>query len=180
MYRRMWVFVEGKDDRRFVNAVLRPILEKEYDFVDTWEYAQETPKKVVEFLRAMKSMKAECLFLTDIDDSPCVSAKRDVLREKLPQALEPVDAVVVVREIESWYMAGVGDEAGRQLGFVSPAHTDDLTKERFRTLMPKRFDGSVVDFMVELLREFRVDLARARNRSFGYLMDLLETRLDEA
>lgn len=37
MYRRMWVFVEGKDDRRFVDVVLRPILEKEYDFVETWE-----------------------------------------------------------------------------------------------------------------------------------------------
>ena len=180
MYRRMWVFVEGKDDRRFVNAVLRPILEEEYDFVDTWEYAQETPKKVIQFLRAMKSMKAGCLFLADIDDSPCVSAKRDVLGARFPQALEPADAVVVVREIESWYMAGLDDETCQELGITGLSCTDDLTKEQFRTLIPKRFDGSVADFMIELLRAYRTEVARARNRPFCYLMDLLETRLNEA
>jgi hypothetical protein len=180
MYRRMWIFVEGRDDRRFVDAVLRPILEKEYDFFDTWEYAQETPKKVVEFLRAMKAMRADCLLLADIDDSPCVSAKKEVLGKRFQQALEPADAVVVVREIESWYIAGLDDETCQELGIASLSCTDQVTKEQFRTLVPKRFDGSVADFMIEMLRPYRTQEARARNRSFGYLMDLLETRLNEA
>jgi len=176
MYRCMWILVEGKDDRRFANAVLLPILKKEYDFIGTWEYAQETSKKVTDFLRAVKPMKADCLFLADIDDSPCVTAKKDMLVERLRQALRPVDAVIVAKEIESWYMAGVDDQACREFGIVSLSHTDDVTKEQFRSLMPKRFNDSVVDFMTEILRGFQIELARGKNRSFSYLMDKLEAK----
>jgi len=34
----------------------------------------------------------------------------------------------------------------------------------------------VVDFMTEILRGFRAELARGKNRSFCYLMDKLEAR----
>lgn len=176
MYRYMWIFVEGKYDRGFVNAVLLPILEKEYDFIDTWEYGQESPKKVTDFLRAMKSMKADCLFLADIDDSPCVTAKKDILIEKFRRALEPAETIVITREIESWYVAGVDDQACRELGIASLSHTDHVTKEQFKSMMPKRFNDSVADFMVEILRRFRLDTAKTRNRSFCYLMDKLGAR----
>jgi predicted ATP-dependent endonuclease of OLD family len=176
MHRFMWIFVEGKDDRRFVNAILLPILKKEYDYVDAWEYAQEPPKKTIDFLRAMKSMKSDCLFLADIDDSPCVTAKKDRLLERFRHALEPAEAFVVAKEIESWYVAGVDDQACRELGIASLSRTDNLTKEQFRRMMPKRFNDSVVDFTREILQEFRIELARVKNRSFGYLMDKLEAR----
>jgi hypothetical protein len=176
----MWILVEGKDDRRFANAVLLPMLQKVYDFTDTWQYAQETPKKVADFLRAMKSMKADCLFLADIDDSPCVTAKKEALIEKFRRALEPGEAVVVIREIESWYVAGVDDRACRELGIPSLSHTDRVTKEQFKGMMPKRFNDSVADLMVEILRGFRSDTAKNKNRSFCYLMDKLEARPEEA
>jgi len=172
----MWIFVEGESDRRFANAVLLPILRKRYDYIDTWEYAQKPPEKTAEFLRAMKSMKADCLFLADIDDSPCVTARKDRLRERFRQALEPADAIVVAREIESWYMAGADDQVCQELGLASLPRTDDVTKEQFRDLMPGRFKDSVVDFMTAILTDFRVELARGKNRSFCYLMDKLEAR----
>ena len=176
MHRFMWIFVEGKDDRRFVNAILLPILREEYDYIDAWEYAQEPPEKTIDFLRAMKSMKADCLFLADIDDSPCVTAKKDGLLERFRHALEPADAIVVAKEIESWYVAGVDDQACRELGIASLSRTDNLTKEQFRRMMPTRFNDSVVDFMREILQGFRIELARGKNRSFCYLMDKLEAR----
>jgi len=40
--------------------------------------------------------------------------------------------------------------------------------------MPRRFDDSVGDFMIELLKGFQVELARGKNRSFGYLMNKFE------
>lgn len=179
MYKRTWILVEGKDDTRFVNAVLRPILQENRDFVGTWEYAQETPKKIIGFLRAIKSMNAECLLLADINDSPCVSAKKEGLTQNLRQALEPADAVVVVREIESWCMAGLDDDSCREFRIENVSATDEVTKEQFRDLMPSRFHDSLVDFMAELLNVFRVDMARAKNRSFCYLTDLLEARSRE-
>jgi hypothetical protein len=176
----MWIFVEGRDDRRFASSVLLPLVAQRYDDVDTWEYAQEPPKKVIEFLRALRSMQADCLLLADIDNSPCVPAKKGILVEKFRQALEPADAIVVAREIESWYLAGVDDQACREFGIASPAHTDDLTKEQFRSLMPKRFNDSVADFMTTILTGFRVELARAKNRSFAYLVGRLEAMEEEA
>lgn len=180
MYRLMWIFVEGSDDRTFVDHVLRPILEKEYDYIDVWEYAQQTHAKTEEFVRSLRSMKADYLFLADIDDLPCVTAKKEILAGRYRQGVEATRAVVVVREIESWYMAGADEGVCQKLGIKGTFHADDVTKERFRSLMPKRFNDSVVDFMTELLNEFQVDVARSKNRSFGYLMDQLEKKTGEA
>jgi hypothetical protein len=173
MYRQMWIFVEGKRDREFADRVLRPLLERQYDHVDTWVYAQEPHDRTVEFLRSLRSMKADYLFLADIDDSPCVTAKKEALATRYHGAIEAANAIVVAREIESWYLAGVDDAACRELAIASPSSTDDMTKEQFIRLVPRRFNDSAVDFMAELLRGFRIDLARGRNRSFCYLMDLL-------
>lgn len=180
MYRRLHVLVEGRDDREFFNAVIRPRLQEQYDHVQIWEYAGATIERRINYIKSIRAMNAAYLFVADINTSPCITERKGRLVNHHKGMIDAGQTVVAIREIESWYMAGVDDETCRQLGFVSPAHTDDLTKEHFRTLMPKRFNGSAVDFMAELLREFRVDLARARNRSFGYLMDLLETRLNEA
>jgi hypothetical protein len=174
MQRLMWIFVEGETDRGFADTVLLPILRKRYDYVDTWEYAQKPPEKTAEFLRALKSMKADCLFLADIDDSPCVTARKNRLVMRFRQALNPADAIVVIREIESWYLAGVDDRACREFGVQGLSRTDDLTKEQFQHMIPKRFHDSVVDFMREILEGFRIELARGKNRSLGYLMGKLE------
>jgi hypothetical protein len=87
---------------------------------------------------------------------------------------------VVVKEIE-WYLAGLDDERRRELDIPTNRHrhTDDLTKEQFESLMPMKFD-SIIDFMNEILNRFDVDTAKGRNRSFGYLMDKLEARSEEA
>jgi hypothetical protein len=180
MYRFLWIFVEGSDDRRFVDRVLRPILEKKYDYLDTWEYAQEPDEKTMEFLRSIRSMKADYLFLADIDNSPCVTTRKEILAHKYNEALEPTNAVIVAREIESWYMAGMDEAACRELRIKGPLCTDHMTKEQFRSLMPGRFNDSVVDFMTDILRGFRIEVAKGRNRSFCYLMDLLEARSEKA
>jgi hypothetical protein len=176
MYRRVHVLVEGRDDKRFFDTVIRPILQKQYDHVQTWEYAGATIEKRTSYLRSIQAMKADYLFVGDIDTSPCVTARKGHLVDSHRSLIEPKYTIIVRREIESWYMAGVDDQVCREFGITSLPHTDDLTKERFRSLMPKRFNDSVVDFMTELLRAFRVELARGKNRSFGYLMDKLEAR----
>jgi len=55
-----------------------------------------------------------------------------------------------------------------------------MLEEQFRSAMPKQFKDSVVNFMTEVLRRFRMDTAKSKNRSFCYLMDLLEARLRKA
>jgi hypothetical protein len=176
MYRLMHVLVEGRDDREFFDAVVRPVLQGQYDHVQIWEYAGAPIDKRIDYLRSIQAMKADYLFVTDINTSPCITERKRHLLDSHKNAIDPGCAIIVRREIESWYMAGVDDQACQEFGITSISHTNDVTKEQFRNLMPKRFNDSVVDFMTAILTGFRVELARGKNRSFCYLMDKLEAR----
>jgi len=175
----MWVLIEGGKDSRFVRGVLRPILQRAYDFVETWEYAERPPEKVVDFLKSMSAMKADYLFLGDFDTSPCVTERKEHLLRSYKPMLDAGRIIVVRAEIESWYLAGVDDKNCQGFGIPVIPHTDGVTKEQFEKLMPTKFK-SVVDFMDEIVNRFCIDAAIRKNRSFGYLMDLLEARSKEA
>ena len=168
-YRRLFVFIEGDDDERLLGAVVKPRLERQYDSVTLWQYAGQKSEKVRAFLRSVKGMKADYLFLADINSHPCVTARRQSLGARFPE-LDAEKTVVVVMEIESWYMAGVEDKACERLGIRPMRNTDTLTKEGFNSLMPKRFE-SRVDFMVELLKFFSIKAAKGKNRSFRHFIE---------
>lgn len=173
MYRRVWVLLEGGKDSRFFQGVLRPMIEAKYDLAQAWEYAQEPPKKTVDFIKSIRQMKSDYFFLGDINDSPCVTRKKELIRKKYEEAVAPIVAIVVVREIESWYLAGVDDKSCHELGIPNLPHTNDITKEQFEKLVPQRF-GSVVDFMAEILKKFCAETAKSKNKSFRYFMEKLE------
>jgi hypothetical protein len=167
--RRLFLFVEGDDDERFLRAVLKPRLDRQYDSVTLWQYAKQKSDKIRAFLRSVKAIKADYAFLADINRQPCVTARKRKLGDRLPE-LDEDKAVVVVMEIESWYMAGAEDSACERLGLRPSRSTDTLTKEQFDALIPKRFD-SRVDFMAELLKCFSVEAAKERNHSFRYFVE---------
>jgi len=173
MYRRIHVLVEGRDDREFFHVVIRPILQEHYDHVQIWEYAGATIERRIGYIRSIQAMNADYLFVADINTSPCVTERKRHLVDSHKNTLDTGRTVVVRREIESWYMAGVDDQACQEFGITSLSHTDDVTKEQFVSLMPRRFN-SVVEFMTDILRRFRIETAKSKNRSFCYLMDKLE------
>ena len=179
MYRRVDVLLEGRDDKRFFDAVIRPILQERYDCVRTWEYAGATIERRVNYLRSIQAMHADYLFVSDLDTSPCVTARKSHLINTHQRMIDAGRTIIVKREIESWYLAGIDDRVCRKLGVRVLRRTDGVTKERFAGLMPRRFN-SAVEFMTEILRCFRVETARGKNRSFCYLMDKLEGRAKEA
>jgi hypothetical protein len=168
----MHVLVEGRDDREFFNAVIRPILQERYDYVQTWEYAGATIGKRINYIRSIQAMNADYLFMADINTSPCITARKEHLVSGHKGMIDDTRMVVVRREIESWYMAGVGSETCQELGIADMPRTDELTKEQFEGMLPRRFD-SVVDFMNEIIRCFCIETAKTKNRSFCYLMDKL-------
>ena len=179
-YERLHVLVEGRDDREFFNAVIRPICAQQYDHVQIWEYAGEMIERRIKYINSICAMNADYLFVADINSSPCVTEKKTRVANSHKEMIEAERIVVVVKEIESWYLAGVDNQICQELGIASLAQTDHVTKEIFREMIPRRFKGSAVDFMTVILKGFSTKLAQSRNRSFGYLMDLLETRSKEA
>ena len=165
-YRRLFVFVEGADDERLFDRVLKPALESRYDHVAFWAYAREKTEKIERFLRSVRAMGADYLFVADAHRAPCATARTQKITTRLSQT-DPDRIVVVVVEIEGWYAAGVDDTACAELDFPSLPDTDALTKEQFDELIPRRFD-SRIDFMAELLKRFSIPVAETKNRSFHY------------
>jgi hypothetical protein len=171
----MHVLVEGRDDREFFNAVIRPILQEQYDPVQTWEYAGATIERRINYIRSIQAVNADYLFVTDINTSPCITGRKGHLISSHKGMIDGDRTIIVMRETESWYLAGVDDGLCQELGIPILRHTDGVTKEQFAGLVPNRFN-SVVDFMTEVLKRFRIETARGKNRSFRYLMDKLEAR----
>jgi hypothetical protein len=174
MYRPVHVLVEDRDDREFFNAVIRPVLQAQYDYVEIWEYAGRTIARRMEYIRSIEAMKGDYFFVADINSSPCVTDRKSKLAESHKGRIDPKRTIVVAKEIESWYLAGLDDEAGRRIGVPSLPRTDAVTKEDFCEMIPKPFSELTTDFMAEILKGFSVEMARAKNRSFCYLMDRLE------
>ena len=78
--------------------------------------------------------------------------------------------IVVIKEIESWYLAGLDNEVCRQLKINNFADTDNVTKEKFNALIPKKFT-SRIDFMLEILKNFSIEIAKQKNNSFRYFVE---------
>ncbi len=168
-YKRLFIFVEGADDERFFDKIIKPVLMEKYDSVEVRKYAQLKPEKIIAFVNVIRALKAHYILITDINNTPCVTQKK----EKIEKKYKNVDnhrIVVVIKEIESWYVAGVSDADLSQNKVKKPKYFDDISKEQFNNLIPGRFD-SRINFMVELLKKFSIKVAKRRNKSFKYFCE---------
>jgi len=165
--KRLFIWVEGQDDERFFNRIIKPMLEKKYDLVEVISYATQKNKKTDNFLKSIKAMNAGYIYVTDIDYSPCITVKKKGIENKLKKIDEAMIAVVI-KEIESWYLAGLDDTNSKKLKIHTLDTTDDITKEQFNSLIPEKFD-SRIDFMSEILKYFSIGTAKRKNKSFGFI-----------
>ncbi len=110
-------------------------------------------------------MNADYIYLADINTAPCVSAKKEHIAAAYPH-IDQSRIFVVVKEIESWYLAGLDENKCRSLKVRSFANTEQVGKEQFEALVPKK--RSLVEFKIEVLRRFSIEVARQKNRSFDY------------
>jgi len=167
-YRQLRILVEGNDDERFFERI-RPFLEKKYDFVQTWQYQQQASKQIKNFLQSIREMNSSYFFVTDINRTPCVTAKKNSIKRKYGARIDFNNLIIVAREVEGWYLAGLDDKSCEELGLEPFNNTDDVTKEHFNKVIPNRF-ASRIDFMVEILKKFSISTAKRKNRSFSYFM----------
>ncbi len=178
-YRRLFILIEGDDDERFFDRVISPLYKQICDHVSLWKYSQQKLKKVNGFLNSINSMPyADYIFVADMDDSPCVTAKKEWITSQFEKLSE--DRILIVRrEIESWYLAGLNDDSRRQIrmrkGFNK---TDRISKEQFDSMIPERFD-SRIDFMQEIMKLFDRETASSKNTSFEYFMQKYKDERDK-
>ncbi len=171
-YKRLYVLLEGNDDERFFEGIIKARLSSQYSSIQVWQYAQKPPKKTKNFLKSITAIHSDYFFWADINDLPCVTARKEKIRDKYGETIDINNLIIVIKEIESWYLAGLNDKARKELRIRTFRKTDNITKEQFDKLMPKKFD-SRIDFMVEVLNRFCVEIAKRKNSSFDYFMEKL-------
>jgi hypothetical protein len=125
--------------------------------------------KVDRFIKGINAMQHGYLIVTDIDFEKSVDAKKNVILARFSEA-DYQHIVVIIQEIESWYLAGIDGNGAKALGIHIPEHTDSVTKEHFIGLIP-RFYPSKIAFMIEVLKHFSLSVAVEKNRSFRFFVE---------
>ena len=169
MKKRLFILVEGEDDVRFFGRIIKPLFISLYDSVEIIPYACIKRTKIDNFLKSIRLMKNDYIFVADIDTEQSVRDKKQVLYSHFSH-IDGGSIIVVIKEIESWYYAGLTMESVQDLEAPNLALTDDLTKEDFNRLIPVKFD-SRIDFMFEILKYFSIDTARKKNHSFRFFLE---------
>jgi len=167
-YKLLYFLVEGNDDERFFERIVKPKFEEKYHTVKLWKYAQVENTKVDNFLKSIKAMGAEYIFVVDINSAPCVKSKKQEILEKF-RNVDIDRIIVVIKEIESWYLAGLDTASSTKLK-ISYEPTNNISKEQFNDLIPKKFD-SRTDFMMEILKSYSIETAKQKNKSFKYFIE---------
>jgi hypothetical protein len=180
--RRLSIFVEGAREKLFFDRILRPALENKYNYIEIIEYSQEKIKweYINDFINSIK--RTDCgykkidpnwaydyIFIADIDNSPCKTAKKEELRRKIPN-LEQNKIIIVVKEIESWYLAGLDEKACRKLRIGCFNKTDDIMKEHFESIYYKSIHARrpITEFYLNIIENYSIDIAKRKNGSFKY------------
>lgn len=169
MESKLFIFIEGDDDERFFNRIILPMFENKYDKVQLWKYAQKKNEIIFQFLKSIQAMNADYIFVTDNNGSPCITDRKQKIETDF-QNIDKNKILVVVREIESWYLAGIDDGSSKKFGIKSFSNTERINKVAFNDLKPKKF-SSRIDFMSEILKLFCIDTAKCKNGSFSYFVE---------
>lgn len=167
--KKLFIFLEGIDDVRFFEHVVRPRFLHAYDAVDLVTYACMKSIKVDRFIRGINAMQNDYIIVADIDQEPGTAAKKKVIMSRFIEA-DYNRIMIIIMEIESWYMAGLDRTAARELGLHDHETTDFVTKEIFNRWIPPKYPSRIA-FMIDLLTRFSLTVARKKNRSFGYFLD---------
>jgi hypothetical protein len=168
----LYIFVEGDRDEDFFERIAKPRLVDRYNKIIIIKYAQKRIEYINSYIRSILSMNADYIFIADIDNSPCKTAKKEELRRKIPN-LEQNKIIIVVKEIESWYLAGLDEKACKKLRIRCFDNTDSITKQNFKHIYSNSIHSRrpEIDFYLNIIENYSIDIAKRKNRTFRYFCD---------
>jgi hypothetical protein len=144
------------------------LLTKKYGRVKTVQYAQDPPKTTKKLLRSIRAMGDDYILVKDINDAPCITERKKKVVHKYQT--DPHKVMVVVKEIECWYMCGLNDKCCKKLGVATRiGNTNLMRKEHFDKIKPKNM--SRIEFMQQILETYDIEAARQRNKSLCYFLE---------
>jgi len=175
-YKILFILVEGYDDELFFTDLIKPKLIQKFDAVILKQHAGGSKHWIKDIVRGeIMGKGGHYIYIIDREEFDCVSLKLHKTLEKR-QYLEKNKIMVVVIEIESWFLALLNEEDCNSLGFKEYYNsTDNINKEEFKSIMPNHYKTRQ-DCFVDILRhisrkkEEAIKEAKKKNASFNYFM----------
>lgn len=170
LYKPFFLFVEGVDDERFVSKIFQPaIIGNGFTHVYIIKYSTQRTVKINKQLQDISSKLrkhgAEYIFFGDKDER--FTSVSDVKKELMTSysALTEDRIGVVVKEIESWYLAGVKGQLADLMKINRCADTQTKGKEFFNeTALAIEYDKNYAQMLC--LADYDIKQAALKNKSF--------------
>ena len=171
-FKQLYIFVEGTDDERFIDKIIKPMLQKSYHHIKIIRYASLKSIVIEGYIKTCKQQNSsDYIFICDLDtignQSLCVTLKKQKVQNDYGKYIELEKIAVVKEEIESWYLAGITPENMAKFKIKAFEETESIKKEDFEKMIPKNFI-SKTEFMVEILKTYSIDKATDYNASLSY------------
>lgn len=169
MRREIYLLVEGINDARFVNRIVKPMLKSKFDSVKTYEYQQNPKDDVTKLIKAISSMNNDYVFFADINRKKCVCQKKEEIRG-IYGIVDEEKIIIVKKSIESWYYAGLNEEQCKKLEIDVKDQTETIGKKELKRMKPQKFE-SWLDFLLEIIKRYSIQIAIKKNNSFRYFIE---------
>lgn len=172
---KLRILIEGNDDQRFIDNVIRPYITKNYpSMILTIKYAEDKKIIVDKTIQELDAKNHKYILLGDYDSSDkCITLKKEELISEFNHLNKNV-IFIVKDEIESWFLSGMNTDLEIFDEFNIPDDTEGITKEMFNEMMNNSHFNSRIDLMIEISKSYDFDLATKRNNSFKYFLEKLE------
>jgi hypothetical protein len=161
--KNLFIFVEGQDDKRFFEKIILPILKGKYVFISIRTYANEKNKELAQFIRSLKQMNTDYIFVVDKNSEyGCITTKKKDVQKSYDVEVDKI--IVVIKEIESWYLAGLNEEQTKKFGLPILEHTENVGKKKFEEYRRNCKIHNRKDLMTEILKNFSIKTAKQKKQ----------------
>ena len=171
MSRLIWIILKGNDDERFFERIVKPHLEKKYSRVKFYKYAARPRSELEKFVNLLQKAKTEYMFISDFDQSECFKGRKDQITSKSASKVDHARIVIAKSAIESWYLAGLNYGSAASLQITLHTDTENITKKEFAEIMRRGKHSSIINFKMQILKEFVINTAKQQNKSFQYFCE---------
>ena len=94
----LFIFVEGDDDYRFFENVIKPVFESKYDWVEVRTYQNVRKKYLKKFIRSLPSINGHYIYVRDFNNAKCISQIKSKITTKIKE-IDKNNILVIVKKI---------------------------------------------------------------------------------
>lgn len=152
MIEYLHIFVEGANDKQFIESVFDTILKEICVNYVVIEYAKKEKKKINNYINSINSIPQwDYVFIGDQDGNV---NKKDKLLSKYT-SLDSEKVFISVYEIESWIIAGITEKFIKKHKLCYKiSDTSSITKESFDDLIPLKMER--LEFISYIFDDYKI------------------------